>query len=179
MRILKTGLFIGLAMLGSCKNETPIDDLPLVVHTLPENAVSVQLSAIVPEDDTFELFYSQDSTDNYGAEKSIRTALQGSGSIQQIYFVLPDSVRPTNMRIDPGDNRLQGKMQIEKLKINYYNDSLVISGQEFFNHFRASSHLKVDVAQGTANPVVQEGVDYDPNCYPNPVMVTALTKLTH
>lgn len=166
-----------LIIIGGCKGETPIDDLPLVTPKLPENEVEVVVAMTVKEDDIFELFYTEDGTNNFGP-KSKRVTVPGNDQKQLITFVLPDDAKPTNLRLDVGQNPDQEDMIIESLIVKFHDNSLKISAEQFFKYFNPNGDIEVNPAKEIIIPDPRKG-GYDPAFYPEAEITAKLMRLVN
>lgn len=171
----KSIYLFSLLIISGCKGETPIDDLPVVTPKLPENEVEVVAAMTVKEDDIFELFYTEDGTNNFGP-KSKRVTVPGNDQKQLITFVLPDDARPTNLRLDVGQNPDQDDMIMESLTVKFHNNSLKISAEQFFKYFTPNGDLKVNPEEKIIGPDPRKG-GYDPAFYPEAEITGKLMKL--
>jgi hypothetical protein len=169
--------FFCVMLIGGCKNETAIDDLPLVTPKLPENKVEVVAAMIVKEDDIFEVFYTEDGTRNFGP-KSVRVTVPGIPERQLITFALPDNALPTNIRLDVGQNPDQEEMIIEKIIVKFHKDTLKITGEDFFRYFIPNGNIKVSPKKKMIIPSPQRG-GYDPAFSPEPELTGKLMELVN
>ena len=177
MKRITTIIAILLTIISiGCKSETPIDDLPLVTQKVPENNVEVVIDAEVEEDDTFQVFYTEDGSLNFG-DKNVRTTIQGSDDEQQVIFTLPDSSKPNNLRIDIGENLAQKQIKINKITVKYYGKKTVINGSDLLKYFRYNEFVDINIANRTITYKQVPGKEYDPMLYPEPLLTTVLTKL--
>lgn len=119
VKILSSALIV--LVLASCKNDAK-DEVKDEAQKLPET-VSVIFNVKVQKDDTFHLLYTEDSSLNFTGEKSIALLVKGSPQPQDIIFKMPVDVFPTNIRLDMGENKDQGEMDINSIKATYYDAS--------------------------------------------------------
>mgnify|MGYP000843853186 FL=1 len=176
---MRTKVIIAVVLLSilsiSCKNEKSVDQLPVVEEKLPESKVNVTVDMVVPVDDSFQLFYTEDNTLNFSEEKCVRVNVQGKEKSQKIVFELPDDVAFTFMRFDVGENKQQKEMKIENFVIKYYDRKFEAKGNLFFQYFSPNNQLKVDNQKSTF--VVEEKETHDPVFYPLEPLGVELNKL--
>ena len=118
-KILSSTLII--LLLASCKNDAK-QEVKEDTTKLPET-VSVTFNVTVQKDDVFHLLYTEDSSLNFTGEKSIALRVKGNVQPQDIIFKMPVDVFPTNIRLDLGENKEQGEMEVNSIKANYYTSS--------------------------------------------------------
>ena len=119
IKILSSALIV--LVLASCKNDAK-EKVKEENQKLPET-VSVIFNVTVQKDDNFHLLYTEDQTLNFTGEKSIALVVKGSDKPQDIIFKMPEDVFPTNIRLDLGENKDQGEMEVNSIKATYYNSS--------------------------------------------------------
>lgn len=80
--------------------------------------VKVEVNAIVPLDDIFQVFYQQDGMTYFAEKQSVITVIKGSNEYQKIDFIIPLSDKPIlKLRFDVGSNKKQKPMIIEDFKL--------------------------------------------------------------
>ncbi len=143
---------------------------------LTDSKVKIIIEAVVPKDDVFQIFYTQDGTANCSEEQSVRTEIKGSDASQKIIFNVPEDVVMNYLRIDPGENADQGIMKINKFTYEYFGKKVEIIGSDFFNNFAPTEHLKMDFNAATLT-TTGEGKNYDPVLYAQPPFAPLLEKI--
>lgn len=160
-------IFLGifcLSALISCKIDKRYKLTPLPAQYAEKKGtgkVVITIKAIVPEDDTFQLFYAIDNTDNFSQDLSLFTQIKGNNAAQDIVFQLPDEATPTALRLDLGENRWQDDITIEQLNVTYYGKSLTIKGNDFMDYFRVNENIKGAAHSNVLQPVIVDD-NYDP-----------------
>lgn len=172
--------FVALLAIGSlagCKKDNT-EDKPDTETAAQENApsgkVAVTINGIITKDDTFQLFYSETGTLDF--DHNVLLPVKGKAEAQDITFLLSDDALPTSMRIDPGDQKGQGKITINSLTVKYYEKSLVIKGgKEFLKYFQ-SDNVGLENATDASVTLVTKEVNgsYDPMLYPTGDLINAL-----
>lgn len=168
--------FFAAFVLVSCKKE----------ETLPDSqdtsgpVFSVTLNASVLKDDTFQLFFKEDTdpATPFDEASSIYVDVKGNNSPQDVVFKLPEGVNPVAFRLDFGLNKSQDVIKINTFKASYGDKKFGFGGDEFFRYFRAdTSFAKVDKAAGTITPFVTKDGNFDPMVFSEEQMTIELQKL--
>lgn len=170
---MKTNTFIILLFLSltitSCKKETEKtgEDLTQQTEVKIKN-FRITLNAIVKKDDSFQIYYNEDNNPltPFVEEKSLYVEFKGAESAQDIVFNLPESVFPTQLRLDFGTNKEQSEIVINDFKMEYQGKTFATKGASFFNYFRPEeTFVKVDKINGKVIPFVDDKGNYDPMFY--------------
>lgn len=180
MKLRKTKHYIGLILLTlcffQCKNKTPIDDLRVVEVEALKLDVYAEVTIVAEKEDYFQLFYTTDGTTDYGKGKNIIQKFKGSPKAQTLIFTIPKEDKPTNFRLDIGQNKNQIKLTIEKFVFSYYEDKIEINKNELKNYFSPNYFI---TQHHETNEYVfnktEEG--YDPFLYCEPLLVSELSNL--
>ena len=181
-------ILIGLLALGTvlaCKEDKKENtkEAPAAVEVEQNKTatgkVVVTLNAIVPVDDSFQVFYIEEDSLDFNGDFLIITPVKGKPEAQDIKFLLPDESYPIALRLDIGDNKKQGAINLNTVTVDYYGKSFVIKGgTEFLKYFYPNN---VDVKNPTAASVtlvpVEVGDSHDPMFYPTPALLEALKTL--
>ncbi len=87
IRLFLVGFLVSVSLI-SCKNsEEKIQEPVANQETKPTNAFRITLTAIVPNDDSFQWYYSQDAYGTpYKEENSLWKEMKGSPNPQDIVF---------------------------------------------------------------------------------------------
>lgn len=93
----------------------------------------ITLEGIFPTNDTYQLFYSND--DKFLEEKSIKTPVFGQPVIQKVVFILPENIKPQNLRLDYGVNAEQKSITIKTVEFLYNENKLVVNNKDFYGKF--------------------------------------------
>ena len=72
-----------LLVLVSCKdekdNKTVVEDKNEIKETF-----DVSFNLVIPKDDTFQLYYTEDGSLNFGDDRSVKSVVKGSGQAQDL-----------------------------------------------------------------------------------------------
>ncbi len=125
--------------LFSCKDEKKEDNNKAVAEKPKnENLFKIAFDAVVKKDDSFHLYYTEDKTNNFTEDKSIWVKVKGSNNEQEVLFMLPEDVLPTDVRVDFGYGDVVQDIVLNKLRINYYDKSFTTQDSLIFNYFYAN-----------------------------------------
>ncbi|MFZ4678623.1 MAG: hypothetical protein ACOYLP_00485 [Flavobacterium sp.] len=160
---------------SACKDEKSKENQPEAEKVVVESKVSITVDMVVPVDDSFQIFYTEDNTLNFSEEKCVRVNIQGKPTSQKIVFNFPDEVAFTFLRFDVGENKLQKEMKINDFLIKYYDKKFEAKGNLFLQYFAPNDQLKVDMAKATFVP--QDKDPHDPIFYPLEPLGVELNKL--
>ena len=162
-------------LLLSCKNETPIEDLKLTQYKILNSDVYLELEMIVEEDDVFSIFYTEDGSFNYSAEKMLKRKVKGNSQPQIILFNFPESTKPTAIRIDIGVNPNQKKIIFKRYKFNYFDNQLILK-DSFFKYYRTNPFFTYNSKKKVLIPTKAKE-KYDPILFCKPALVKKLKQL--
>lgn len=175
IKLLAGAVFFTL-LFSACKDDKSKENQPAAEEKAPvESKVSITVDMVVPVDDTFQIFYSEDGTLNFTEEKSVRVNVKGKPESQKIVFDFPEGVAFTFLRFDAGENKLQKEMKMDNFLIKYYDKKFEAKGNLFFQYFAPNDQIKVDMAKSTFVPQGKE--PYDPIFYPLEPLGDVLNKL--
>lgn len=147
-----------------CKNEKPIDDLKLVNHEIERSKVYIELDIIIPKDDIFQIFYTEDGTDRYFGENVVSMEVKGDKKAQKLIFELPEDKKINYFRVDIGSNIEQGPIKLNHVVYKYFNKSIRLNGNLFFEYYTINDFFKLDPQTNNLLPLAnKEG--YDPILY--------------
>ena len=176
---MKTKLLLLLlvtVVLTSCKNEKAIDNTEGTAAKPAESKISIVLDMVVPEDDVFQIFYTEDGTANCAEERSVKTVVKGSPASQKIKFDFSEDLAMNYLRIDVGENPKQGQVKVNGMVYKYFDKTFEIKGSEFFTYFAPSTQVEIDVRNATFTPI-SKGEVHDPTFYTLDPLKLELEKL--
>lgn len=160
--ILLTVLFSG------CKNEKSVDDLKVVIPEVVDNTFKVVIDVIVKKDDDFALYYTEDGTINFYNIEPVWQGVKGSENSQQVTFIVPEDVSPTEVRLDFGLKNEQEDIILKNFTISYKGKTFNASGADIFKYFVADENqCTADPATGTIKAKVKDGKRLTPSLYPS------------
>lgn len=167
--ILISVFFVG------CKEANSVDNLEVVKPEIPESKVQIVADMVVPYDDSFQIFYTEDETLNFNEEKSVRVNIKGNTNSQKIVFDLPEDVVFSFLRFDVGENNKQSELKLNSFDIKYYNKNFEMKQGAFFQYFSGNDQIEVD--SQTATIKIKENDIHDPVFYPLESLGIELSKL--
>jgi len=163
---LLTNLFVG------CKDEKSVDNLEVVNNKVEDNSFRVVLDVEAKAKDDFSLFYTEDGTIDFSKITPIWQSVKGLGTSEQVTYVLPEGVIPTQIRLDFGMNKSQEDIKINSITLNYKGNLKKIGSPEFVSYFRADeTKCDFDPVTGIVKAKVIDGVRQYPSLYPHEAAV--------
>ncbi len=99
------------------------------------NGMQVVITAKVQKDDVFQFFFWEAKDKNFTIEKSVRTAVKGADTYQEITFSLPDLKDLHRIRLDIGENKEQDPIDIQIIRFIKGDDMLTFDRKEFSSLF--------------------------------------------
>lgn len=178
-KLLFSVLFIYLSInLTSCNDKKGRNNLDETEESEKNQSkgLVITLEGVFPTNDTYQLFYSND--DKFLEEKSIKTEVFGQSVIQKVVFLLPDNIKPQNLRLDYGVNADQKSISIKTVEFLYNENKLVVNNKDFYGKFFVNgqgsaynlSNLSIELN------VNSDGV-YDPFAISTPELKKSLNKI--
>lgn len=137
-RIILSILLVTVFFTG-CKNDKSVDSLEVVTPEVVDNTFKVTLKVIVKKDDDFSLYFTEDGTINF-KDEPIWQGVKGNESLQDVVYVLPEGVYPTQLRLDFGLKQDQEDITLKSVKMEYKGKTREILGAELINFFRADDN---------------------------------------
>lgn len=138
---MKKAITIIVLLLFSCGKEKKKIDLKKEVSSI-NNHLTVTVKAIVKEDDSFDLFYSENFLGQYQPVDIVKAKVIGGEKPQDIIFKLPEKIYPIKLRLDVGSKKYNTSIDIEKIVFSTGNNKKVISASEFKSIFKPNKYLK-------------------------------------
>lgn len=171
------GLLI-IFSLFSCKNENASGDKN---QAELKETYNVSFNLVVPKDDTFKLYYTEDGTLNFGDDHAVLCVVKGNENPQELLFKLPADVFPTNVRLDFGDNVDQGDIVVNSMKFNYLKNTFekAFGPTEEITHYfyPLESQISIDNATKTVKLLKPAGQNHDPLMWSNQLLSDEMMKL--
>lgn len=154
------------------ENDASSTETPVVIT----NPLKVTLDAIVPKDDTLEIYYRFDSNSDFEAMYMINAAVKGNDSTQNITFDLPTDKKIYDFRIDFGNNKDQSEIQIKNFNMQFKGASFNVKDTLFYQYFLNNEFIDYTRAKAIAKPKQVNGA-YDPIFMPREVFAMEVEKL--
>ncbi|WP_370477427.1 hypothetical protein [Tamlana flava] len=156
-----TSVFI-LFCLVSCKKTPPSTNNEYRVWLNPdvklEDVFTVKIRLKVLHNDEFKVYYTQDNTENFNEENTVRTKINGSNEVQLLTFKFPKGTKPTNLRIDFGFNKEQRVFELNNLELSCHDNYFTIPGPTFLDYFKIFDNRLIFDAS-TAQLYVNKDID--------------------
>jgi hypothetical protein len=164
----------------SCKDGKKTDDAINVAETpIVENGFKVAFDLIAKKDDNFHLYYTEDNTINFTEEKSLWLPFKGSDAEQEVKFVLPEDIIPTNFRVDfgYGVNKEQSDIVLKKFKMKYYDKTFEVKDSLIFYYFYPNKDNTIlDNTHATLKRIKPDQATA-PSIYPNTPLSEEILKM--
>ncbi|UPQ80528.1 hypothetical protein M0M57_06725 [Flavobacterium azooxidireducens] len=162
---LKFLLLVLVLVVVSCKNEPKNQTNEVNNQEVVANTFKVTINVVVKNNDDFCLLYTEDGSLNF--EKGIWKEVKGNENDQNIVFVLPEKVQPSQLRLDLGKNPEQQDIVIKSISFEYGSNSREIKGFEMGVFFRADdTKCTFDSKTGVVKALSVDGVRQIPSLYP-------------
>lgn len=171
---------LALSSLVSCKIDNgenkPAEATAPKEEVVATGKVMVSINAIVPKDDNFQIFYTEDGSLDFNGDHAVTVSVVGKPEAQTIRFALPDDSLPAALRLDTGENKAQGKIVVDNFTVNYFDKSLVIKGgNEFLKYFQSNNVGTENPTDASVTLVTKEADgSYDPMFYPTGDLINTL-----
>ena len=159
---------LSLLLFTSCKKENSIDDLKVVeTKKADSNSFKVTLDFVAQKDDDFALYYSVDGTINFIGTSPVWQGFKGSNNQQQLTFIVPDEIIPTQIRLDFGMKQDQQDIVLKSLKLEYNGKVFLVEGSNIFKYLMADpNQCTADINTATIKALVKDGKRLTPSLYP-------------
>lgn len=140
--------FLGLSLFFvSCRNnenQNENQQEQQAIEDPSKELFKVTLDLVIKHNDTLHLYYTEDNSINFTEESSIWQAVPGNANAQQMTFVLPKDVYPTQFRIDFGvNNKENQEIVLNGIKFDYLDKSFSAMGDNIFSYFRADENATI------------------------------------
>jgi hypothetical protein len=165
-----------LLSIMSCKDKVDNPEV-LTDQEVKSNHLSIALDLLIKEDDSLQIFYSEDLTPNYNDLQSVWSVVKGSDVNQTVSFDLPSDVYPTHLRLDFGVNKNQKEIKVNAFKMTYGDKSFETKDTLFFQFFEPVNQIDWDRKNAVAKIVTPAGEKHDPSFYPRDTFKEELKKL--
>lgn len=100
------------------------------------NQFVVTIDAVIKKTDSINIYYTEDNLINFDDNNSLWTKLEGDLKNQTIQIVLPEKIKPTQLRIDFGKNINNQEIVLNKICFTYLESSFEAKGEEIYWYFR-------------------------------------------
>jgi len=157
-------IFLSALVLYGCKedNSTGVKISDIADKT---DIFKVSVDAIVQKDDNFALYYTTDGSVNFNKEQLIWVPVKQKSGKQNIVFVLPAKIVPSQVRIDFGSQPQE--IVLKKVTMTYRGKALEIPGTLIFSYFRPDvKKTAFDATTGVIRGITVNGQNTSPSLYP-------------
>ena len=174
-KILSTVLISGLLISCGEKKTEEKEQVaePTAVIT---NPIKVSLNAIVPKDDTLQIYYRFDPKSNFESMYVVNAVVKGSDIAQDITFDIPSDKSVSDFRIDLGNNKDQSPIEIKNFNMSFEGKSFNVKDTLFYQYFQNNEFIEYTRDKAIAKPISISG-NYDPIFMPREVFSYEVQKL--
>lgn len=111
---------------------------------------SINIDAVIKQNDSIQVFYTTDGTISFNEKKSFWKKVKGSPKNQTIKLIVPQKIIPNQLRIDFGRNKKQDGIILNKIELHYKTQAIILKGNEIYTLFRIDeSNTVLDKKWGT------------------------------
>ena len=160
----------------SCKEKEDNKEISTEEKVKAEH-LKVSLNLQIKEDDSLQLYYSEDLEPNYNDLYSIWAIVKGSESNQEVIFDLPSDVYPTHLRLDFGVNKKQKEIKVNSFNMVYGDKYFETKDTMFYQYFEPVNQIDWDRKNAIAKIQVADNENHDPSFYPRETLKEELKKL--
>lgn len=177
--LLSVTVLTTISLISCKKGEEKKPETGEVKKEYKEN-FNIQINATASKKDDFAFYYTEDNTVNFKGENAIWGGIKGGNVDETINFELTEERIPTNIRLDFGLNKEQDSVVVKSIKVNFFENSFVINGSDFFNYFNKDEQFKykVDPAKGTLTIYKKDNEYKTPYFYPTILNNEKIKELT-
>jgi hypothetical protein len=154
-------LFASLLMIASffsCKNNEKQDEN----EKQKDSNLHVIFDVVVPKDDSFQIYFNEDGSDNFTAEKFVNLDVKGSPKSQTIDFKISEQFMAKQLRFDIGSNKEHGTIKINSFKLKYYDKEFNCAAADFWKYFGNNTSINYDKKTATSTLITNLPEGFDP-----------------
>lgn len=168
MKFFKIALIVSAFFLFGCNDKTNSEQVNKEADLTNVFVFSVEF--VAKKTDNFALFYTEDGTVNFG-KKVLWKQANGSEATQNIDFLLPKDVNPTQFRLDLGTSQEQSEVILKSITFKFNDKKRVIKGLEMGAFFRADdTKCSFDYKTGIVKTITKDGKNQGFSLYPHEVV---------
>ena len=145
----------------SCKNDSKTNSAEAPKEEV-NKSFNVIVDMVVKKDDNFQIYYNEDGSQAFTADKLINVDVKGSDTPQEITFKLPKDVLPTNLRFDLGSNKMQDEIKMVNFRMKYLDKTFEAKDSILDFYFGYNAQIKYDKKTSIAKINAPTGELYDP-----------------
>lgn len=142
----------------SCKNTEKVEESVQIV----DSNLHVLIDVIVPKDDSFQIYFNEDGSDNFKGDNYVNIDIKGSPNSQKLDFKISDDFMPKQLRFDIGSNKEHGVIKINSFKLKYYKKVFFCNGPDFWKYFGNNTSIEYNKEQATAKLITNLPEGFDP-----------------
>ncbi|MFV0162258.1 hypothetical protein OBK04_01150 [Empedobacter falsenii] len=147
-------------------------------NSVIEESLIVKLKISVYKDDTLQLFYTLKTDDNYSEKLSIKKFVKGSNYIQNVEFVLPQRIKPKNLRLDFSDNpNYHDSIRLFNISLSYRNNHIITKDGEYRKWFITNENIFFESGDSLLYRFKSSPNSFDPQIVGNELLNKKMVKL--
>lgn len=147
-----------IATLISCKNSEKEEK----TEEIQDKSLHIIVEAIVPKDDSFQIYWNEDGTDNFTAEKFVNIDVKGNVKAQVLDFKLPEDSMAKQLRFDIGSNKEHGQIKLVSFKFKFMDKIFTAPITDFWKYFGNNTSIDYDKKTATAKLITNLPEGFDP-----------------
>jgi hypothetical protein len=138
-----------MVTISACKSDKKKEATEEIIKETPkveiikEENIIVTLNAVVPNDDTFILQYTEDAGFKYRPKDIVKVNITGSNVPQDIVFKLPNKIFPTKFMLKVGTNNMKD-VAIQSIYFNNEEREFKVNNNNFFQFLNTNKFIDYD-----------------------------------
>lgn len=112
--------------------------------TTTNASLEATLEMIVNKDEVLQIFYLLQTDDAYTEEFSVKVPVKASPDFQIVNFILPEGIKPKNIRIDFGENPGLDSFKLKEISFTYKDLKLIGDREKYRDWFEFNANIEYD-----------------------------------
>lgn len=172
--VIKTAILaLLLSFVTSCKESEKDTE----IKTIEDKSLHIKIEAIVPKNDSFQIYWTEDGSDNFTPEKYINLDIKGSDKPQLLDFKIPEESLARQLRFDLGSNKEHVQIKLVSFKLKYMDKEFNCPIGEFWKYFGNNTSIEYDKNSAVAKLITNLPEGFDPIFGGTPNITIELDKL--
>lgn len=140
-----------------------------------QDKIEAVISAVVLENDTFQIFYRDSSDLKFTAKKSLTNEIKGDSKNQKIRFELPAGININSIRVDIGQNVNQKDVIIDEIILRSRSYEYIIKDSLLY-YFKPNSFIKLGNDKNHFVPYEKQRANYNYDPYLTSIDISDIIK---
>jgi hypothetical protein len=141
-------LILLIVLLFSCKGE---EGKSKTKNIQINNYLTLDMKAKVPNNDKFDVFFSEFIIQQYRPEDLMETNIIGINSYQNIIFKFLEETYPIKLRLDLGSENQTSPVEIKSITFSTADKSKVSQGEELRTFFKPNKYISKEAGTNIYN----------------------------